>query len=62
VLVDRVRRLLGDDAFFDAMRAYLHDGRFGIATADDLVGAWRSRAWSPLLLDALLARDLGGDG
>ena len=48
-----VRRLLGDKDFFAAMRGYVRANRFGIATADDLIGAWRERAWSPLLLDAL---------
>jgi hypothetical protein len=62
VLVDRVRRLLGDTAFGDAMREYVAAQRFSIATADDLVGAWRAHAWSPLLLDALLARSLGSSG
>ena len=57
-MVDGVRRLLGDRAFFDAMRAYVRTNRFGIATAEDLLDAWRARAWSPLLLDAHLARHL----
>jgi hypothetical protein len=61
VMVDDVRRLLGDDAFAVAMRRYVRATRFGIATADDLIGAWREQAWSPLLLDALLARRLGAD-
>jgi hypothetical protein len=59
VLVDRVRRLIGDDAFLAAMRAYVDSQRFGIATADDLIAAWRERAWSLHLLDALVARSLG---
>jgi hypothetical protein len=59
VLVDRVRRLLGDEAFGDAMRDYVGAQRFAIATAGDLVGAWRAHAWSPWLLDALLVRSLG---
>jgi hypothetical protein len=58
VMVDGVRRLMGDRAFFAAMRGYVRDHRYGIATADDLIGAWRARAWSPLLLDAHLARHL----
>jgi hypothetical protein len=59
VLVDEVRRLLGDRDFVAAMRDYVRANRFGIATADDLIGAWRERAWSPFVLDALLARHLG---
>jgi hypothetical protein len=58
VMVDGVRRILGDRAFFAAMRAYVRTNRFGIATAEDLLDAWRDRAWSPLLLDAHLARYL----
>jgi hypothetical protein len=58
VMVDGVRRLLGDRAFFAAMRDYVRAHRFAIATAEDLIGAWRARAWSPLMLDAHLARHL----
>lgn len=61
VMVDGVRRLMGDEAFFAAMREYVADNRFSIASADDLVGVWLAHADDPALLEAYVRWYLEGE-
>jgi hypothetical protein len=62
VMIEGVRRLMGDAAFFDAVREYVQAHRFGVATASDLVAAWRRHAPSPADLDRYLQPFLGARG
>jgi hypothetical protein len=52
-LLDHVRDVMGEEAFFEAIREYVAAHRFGVATGADLVAAWRRH--SSLVTDAVLA-------
>jgi aminopeptidase N len=58
-MIDGVRRLLGDDHFFEAMREYVDADRFRVASADSLIGAWSRHSPSSTALMDHLARFLG---
>lgn len=52
--VHAVRVMLGDAAFFDAVRSYLAEGRHGVVTPEDLLSKLRERAEDTAALDDLL--------
>ena len=52
--VHAVRVLLGDAAFFDAVRSYLAEGRHGVVTPENLLAKLRERAEDTAALDGLL--------
>jgi hypothetical protein len=59
VMIDGVRQRLGDEAFFAAMREYVAEERFRVATSRDLIAAWMRHASAPGPLCDYLARFLG---
>jgi hypothetical protein len=59
VMIDGVRQRLGDEAFFAAMREYIDQDRFRVATSQDLIAAWMRHSLAPGPLCDYLARFLG---
>lgn len=58
--VDRIRELLGAEAFRDAMTGLVEAHRHGRIDADDLLEAWRRHAADPTAVDALHERWIHG--
>jgi len=56
LFVDRIRQLLGPDAFARAMSGYANRFRGRQATSDDLLDAWRREASDPDEVDRLYER------
>ena len=44
LVLHMLRRLIGDDAFFNGLRRFYHDMRFQVAGTDDLVRAFETEA------------------
>jgi hypothetical protein len=55
VMVEGVRRLMGDQPFFEALRELVAANRFGVIGGQDVIDAWRGKASAPGLLDAYLS-------
>jgi hypothetical protein len=59
--IDAVRRSLGDEDFFAAMRAYVAAHAHGIATSADLIRAWLDASTDRSTLAAVIGQQLGID-